>query len=265
MRPRLYSTLLLYILSALRPSRVGTSERPRLVVVFEEAHLLFDDAPGVLLERIDQVVRLIRSKGVGVWFVTQNPLDIPETVLGQLGNRVQHALRAYTPKDQRAVRAAAETFRSNPALDVVYDHRKPVSARRSSGADAVRTPHRSTRRVLPPKTSPALAGGARRGDRASRRRRLRAVCDRAFWPRVLAARFRPARARAETVAATATPLPPGGGAAAGRDRQVIGTFAGARRVASESARPTAGRGLLVRSEAIGRPDRQKDPGSWIFP
>ncbi len=118
--PRLYSTLLLYILSELYETlpEVGDLERPRIVIVFEEAHLLFDGASKVLLERIEQVVRLIRSKGVGVYFVTQNPLDIPETVLGQLGNRVQHALRAYTPKDQRAVRAAAETFRPNPGLDV---------------------------------------------------------------------------------------------------------------------------------------------------
>src|SRR6185503_186172 len=96
----------------------GDIEKPKLVFFFDEAHLLFDEAPKVLLEKIEQVVRLIRSKGVGVYFVTQNPLDVPETVLGQLGNRVQHALRAFTPKDQKAVKSAAQTFRANPGLDV---------------------------------------------------------------------------------------------------------------------------------------------------
>jgi DNA helicase HerA-like ATPase len=96
---------------------VGDLDKPKLVFFFDEAHLLFDEAPKPLLQKIEQVVRLIRSKGVGVFFVTQNPLDIPDTVLGQLGNRVQHALRAYTPRDQKAVQAAAETFRPNPQLD----------------------------------------------------------------------------------------------------------------------------------------------------
>jgi uncharacterized protein len=97
---------------------VGDPEKPRLVFFFDEAHLLFDDPPKALREKIEQVVRLIRSKGVGVYFVTQNPLDLPEEILGQLGNRVQHALRAFTPRDQKAVRAAAETFRANPGLNV---------------------------------------------------------------------------------------------------------------------------------------------------
>jgi hypothetical protein len=101
-----------------RLPEVGDVEKPRLVFFFDEAHLLFTDAPQVLLEKIEQVVRLIRSKGVGIYFVTQNPLDIPDVILGQLGNRVQHALRAFTPRDQRAVRAAAETFRQNPKVDV---------------------------------------------------------------------------------------------------------------------------------------------------
>ena len=96
---------------------VGDPEKPKLVFFFDEAHLLFADAPDALVEKIEQVVRLIRSKGVGVYFVTQNPLDIPDTVLGQLGNRVQHALRAFTPRDQKAVRTAAETLRANPAFD----------------------------------------------------------------------------------------------------------------------------------------------------
>ncbi len=117
--PKLYSTFLLWLLSELFEAlpEVGDLEKPKLVFFFDEAHLLFNDAPRVLLEKIEQLVRLIRSKGVGVYFVTQNPLDIPETVLGQLGNRVQHALRAFTPKDQKAVRTAAETLRANPELD----------------------------------------------------------------------------------------------------------------------------------------------------
>ena len=110
---------------------VGDLDKPKLVFFFDEAHLLFDDAPKALLEKIEQVVRLIRSKGVGVYFVTQNPLDIPDTVLGQLGNRVQHALRAFTPRDQKAVKAAAETMRANPKLDIEHgDHRARASARR---------------------------------------------------------------------------------------------------------------------------------------
>ena len=119
--PRLYSTFLLWMLSEIFENfpEVGDREKPKLVFFFDEAHLLFNEAPKELLEKIEQVVRLVRSKGVGVYFVTQNPLDIPDTVLGQLGNRVQHALRAYTPRDQRAVQAAAETFRENPKLKVV--------------------------------------------------------------------------------------------------------------------------------------------------
>ena len=118
--PRVYATFLLWLLSELFEAlpEVGDPPKPRLVFFFDEAHLLFTDAPQSLLEKIEQVVRLIRSKGVGVYFVTQNPLDIPDTVLGQLGNRVQHALRAFTPREQKAVRAAAETFRVNPNLDV---------------------------------------------------------------------------------------------------------------------------------------------------
>lgn len=120
MRPRLYATLLLFLLSELfeQLPEVGDLDKPRLVFFFDEAHLLFKDAPKALVDKVEQVVRLIRSKGVGVYFVTQNPLDLPEAVLGQLGNRVQHGLRAFTPRDQKAVRAAAETFRANPALDV---------------------------------------------------------------------------------------------------------------------------------------------------
>ena len=118
--PLLYSTFLLWLLSELfeRLPEVGDLEKPKLVFFFDEAHLLFDEIPKALLDKIEQVIRLVRSKGVGVYFVTQNPLDIPDSVLGQLGNRVQHALRAFTPRDQKAVKAAATTFRQNPKLDV---------------------------------------------------------------------------------------------------------------------------------------------------
>ena len=121
MRPRLYSTFLLWLLSELFETlpEVGDLDKPKLVFVFDEAHLLFDDAPAALLQRIEQVVRLIRSKGVGVYFCSQFPDDVPDEILGQLGNRVQHALRAYTPRDQKAVRTAAQTFVANPDLDVV--------------------------------------------------------------------------------------------------------------------------------------------------
>ncbi|MFA5322201.1 MAG: helicase HerA-like domain-containing protein, partial [Smithella sp.] len=117
--PRLYSTFLLWMLAELfeQLPEMGDPEKPKLVFFFDEAHLLFSDAPKALLEKIEQVVRLIRSKGVGVYFVTQNPLDVPDTVLGQLGNRVQHALRAFTPRDQQAVKTAASTMRQNPAFD----------------------------------------------------------------------------------------------------------------------------------------------------
>lgn len=116
--PRLYATFLLWLLSELFEElpEVGDLDKPKLVFFFDEAHLLFNDAPKALVDKVEQVVRLIRSKGVGVYFVTQNPLDIPDTVLGQLGNRFQHALRAFTPRDQKAVRSAADTFRPNPAF-----------------------------------------------------------------------------------------------------------------------------------------------------
>jgi len=118
--PKVYATFLLWMLTELfeRLPEVGDPEKPRLVFFFDEAHLLFTDLPKIIEQKVQQIVRLIRSKGVGVYFVTQNPLDLPEEVLGQLGNRVQHALRAFTPKEQKSVRAAAETFRANPKLDV---------------------------------------------------------------------------------------------------------------------------------------------------
>lgn len=118
--PRTYTAMLLYLMSELfeQLPEAGDLDKPKLVFFFDEAHLLFNDAPKVLLEKIEQVVRLIRSKGVGIYFITQNPIDIPDTILGQLGNKVQHALRAFTPRDQKAVKTAAETFRPNPKLNV---------------------------------------------------------------------------------------------------------------------------------------------------
>ena len=118
--PKLYAVFLLWLLSALfdRLPEAGDLPQPKLVFFFDEAHLLFKDAPAALLEKVEQVVRLIRSKGVGVWFVTQSPGDVPDTVLGQLGNRVQHALRAYTPRDEQALRVAARTMRPNPGLNI---------------------------------------------------------------------------------------------------------------------------------------------------
>ena len=118
--PKLYATFLLWLLSELFEAlpEVGDPDKPKLVFFFDEAHLLFDDAPEALFDKVEQVVRLIRSKGVGVYFISQNPIDIPEKIAGQLGNRVQHALRAFTPRDQKAIKAAAETFRINPDLDV---------------------------------------------------------------------------------------------------------------------------------------------------
>jgi DNA helicase HerA-like ATPase len=118
--PRLYASFLLWLLSELfeQLPEVGDPEKPKLVFFFDEAHLLFTDAPAPLLEKVEQVVRLIRSKGVGVFFITQNPIDVPDKVLGQLGNRVQHALRAFTPRDQKAVKTTAETMRPNPKLDI---------------------------------------------------------------------------------------------------------------------------------------------------
>ncbi len=118
--PKLYATFLLWMLTELfeRLPEVGDPDKPKLVFFFDEAHLLFTDLPSIVADKVKQIVRLIRSKGVGVYFVTQNPVDVPEDVLGQLGNRVQHALRAFTPKDQKAIRAAAQTFRTNPKLDV---------------------------------------------------------------------------------------------------------------------------------------------------
>ena len=134
-----------------------------MVFFFDEAHLLFNEAPRALLEKVEQVVRLIRSKGVGVFFVTQNPLDIPDTVLGQLGNRVQHALRAFTPRDQKAVRAAAETMRANPAFDAEAGDPR-TRRRRGAGFDC------STRRAGPHMVERVWMAGAGVAHRAARPR-----------------------------------------------------------------------------------------------
>ena len=159
--PKLYATFLLWMLSELfeHLPEVGDPDKPKLVFFFDEAHLLFNDAPKALLEKIEQVVRLIRSKGVGVYFVTQNPLDIPESVLGQLGNRVQHALRAFTPKDQKAVKSAAETMRAEPEAE---DRRR----RSPSSASAKRWCPSSTTRAGP--ASPSARSSCRRGASSGR-------------------------------------------------------------------------------------------------
>lgn len=130
--PKLYAASLLWMLSELyeRLPEAGDLDKPKLVFFFDEAHLLFNDAPQVLLDKIEQVIRLIRSKGVGVYFVSQNPADIPDAVLGQLGNRVQHALRAFTPKDQKAVKTAAQTMRANPAFSTEQAIQSWAPARR---------------------------------------------------------------------------------------------------------------------------------------
>jgi DNA helicase HerA-like ATPase len=152
--PRLYSNFLLWLMSELFEElpEVGDPDKPKFVFFFDEAHMLFNEAPKALLERVEQVVRLIRSKGVGIYFCTQNPIDIPDSVAGQLGNRVQHALRAFTPRDQRAVRAAAETFRPNPRLDVrsaITELRVGEALVSVLGADGAPTPVERTL-VRPP-------------------------------------------------------------------------------------------------------------------
>ncbi len=166
--PRLYATFLLWLLSELFETlpELGDPEKPVLVFFFDEAHLLFDNAPRALLEKVEQVVRLIRSKGVGVYFVTQNPIDVPPVVLGQLGNRIQHALRAFTPRDQKAVRVAAETFRPNPAFrteDVITElgvGEALVSTLSGKGEPSIV----DRARILPPRSRMGpLSSGERQG------------------------------------------------------------------------------------------------------
>ena len=172
--PKLYSTLLLWLLSELyeRLPEVGDRDKPKLVFFFDEAHLLFTDAPKPLLDKIEQVVRLIRSKGVGVYFVTQNPLDVPETVLGQLGNRVQHALRAFTPRDQKAVKAAAETMRANPKIDTEKAITElAVGEALVSFLDAKGRPSAGRARLRPSAGEPDRSGDGGRAATRDRRRR----------------------------------------------------------------------------------------------
>ena len=162
--PRLYSTFLLWLLSELFEllPEVGDLDKPKLAFFFDEAHLLFEDAPPALLEKVEQVVRLIRSKGVGVYFITQNPIDIPDKVAGQLGNRVQHKLNAFTPRDQAAVESAADTFRPNPEIDVaIRDHR--IEDRRGAGVAA---PARRRAVAGPAHPDQAAALARRPADRA---------------------------------------------------------------------------------------------------
>ena len=167
--PKMYATLLLWLLAELFENlpEAGDLDKPKLVFFFDEAHLLFTDAPDALVEKIEQVVRLIRSKGVGVYFVTQNPADVPDKVLSQLGNRVQHALRAFSPRDQKAVKAAAETMRDNPTLDEATRHHR---TRRGRGAGVL------PRRERPPRRGRARLHRAAAGaDRPHHRRAAPAV------------------------------------------------------------------------------------------
>ncbi len=254
--PRLYSTFLLWLLSELYEHlpEVGDPEKPRLVFFFDEAHLLFREAPRALLEKVEQVVRLVRSKGVGVYFVTQNPLDVPETVLGQLGNRVQHALRAFTPRDQKAVRTAAETFRQNPKVDAaVAITELSVGEALVSLLDAKGTPVPVERAfVLPPRSrlAPLTADERKRVmrsspvkgkydeavDRESAYERLQArAAERAPEPAPQRGRGRAAEPRnelADTLGAMAKSVARSAGTQIGRElvRGVLGSlFGGSRR------------------------------------
>lgn len=245
--PRLYATFLLWLLSELVEElpEVGDPDRPKLVFFFDEAHLLFDEAPPALLQKVEQVVRLIRSKGVGVYFVTQNPVDIPERVAAQLGNRVQHALRAFTPKQAKAVRQAAETFRPNPKLDVaqVITELKVGEALVSLlGDDGAPTPVERTL-VAPPRSRlgplsdaerAAMLSGSELGDKYA------ATVDRASAYEGLAAK---AAASAEAAEATANATAAPRARAPARAPQSIGekmVTSAARSVASSVGRQIAG-------------------------
>ena len=254
--PRLYSTFLLWLLSELYEQlpEVGDPEKPKLVFFFDEAHLLFRDAPRALLEKVEQVVRLVRSKGVGVFLVTQNPLDVPETVLGQLGNRVQHALRAFTPRDQKAVRTAAETFRQNPRVDAATAITElEVGEALVSLLDAKGTPTPVERAfVLPPrsrlapltpeerkrvmKASPVRGKYDEAVDRESAYERLQArAAERTAEEPVARGRTRTAEPRSEiadTLGAMAKSVARSAGTQIGRElvRGVLGSlFGGGRR------------------------------------
>ncbi len=213
--PKLYAAVLLWLLSELYEDlpEVGDPEKPRLVLFLDEAHLLFEDAPQDLQDKIEQVVRLIRSKGVGVYLVTQNPLDVPDAVLGQLGNRVQHALRAFTPRDQRAVRSAAETFRPNPKVDVERAITElAVGEALVSFLDAKGTPQPVERAfVVPPRSRLAPLTPEERAQAVAAsplRGRYEAAVDRESAYELLGK-----RAMAKEVAAPPAPAPRGGGRA----------------------------------------------------
>jgi DNA helicase HerA-like ATPase len=222
-KPRLYSVFLLWLLSELFEElpEVGDLERPKLVLFFDEAHLLFENAPKPLLEKIEQVVRLIRSKGVGVYFITQNPTDLPDDVLGQLGNRVQHALRAFTAKDQKAVKAAAETFRANPnfatgeAIVALGVGEALVSTLEAGGSPGVvqrtliRPPASRVGPLQPPERRAVLAASPLAGrydeaiDRQSAYEQLNAKAEMA----AKAAAQQEAAAQGRTARGTASPAP----------------------------------------------------------
>ncbi|MFO1112638.1 MAG: helicase HerA-like domain-containing protein [Rhodospirillales bacterium] len=211
-KPRLYASVLLWLLSELFEElpEVGDRDRPKLVLFFDEAHLLFEDAPKTLIDKIEQVVRLIRSKGVGVFFVTQNPTDIPEDVLAQLGNRVQHALRAFTAKDQKAVKAAAATFRANPAFSTEQAITElAVGEALVSMLEQKGTPGMVQRALIAPPRSrvgPAPAAEREAAQKAS------PMADRYGFAIDRQSAYEQLRARAETAApAASAPAPSGGG------------------------------------------------------
>jgi uncharacterized protein len=231
--PRLYATFLLWLMSELFEElpEVGDPDKPRLVFFFDEAHLLFRDAPRPLLEKVEQVVRLIRSKGVGVYFITQNPADIPETVLGQLGNRIQHALRAYTPTEQRGLKAASNSFRPNPAFDTAEAIQglgvgeALVSVLDERGAPTVvqktliRPPNSRMGPATPPERAAVMSQSPVRG-------LYDAAQDRESAYEVLQKRMAEAQAEAEEVKADNAPAERRAPAARGSSRQGMGeTFA----------------------------------------
>jgi hypothetical protein len=223
--PKVYATFLLWLLAELFEElpEAGDLPQPKLVFFFDEAHLLFDDAPKALVQQIEQVVRLIRSKGVGVYFVTQNPQDIPDTVLGQLGNRVQHALRAFTPRDQKAVRAAAQTLRANPALDTEAAITElGVGEALVSLLDTKGTPGIVERALICPPASrigPATPEERRQLlERSPLRGRYDQPVDRESAHERLQARAQQSAAAQAEARADVTPLPRG----TGRQRQSVG-------------------------------------------
>ncbi len=247
--PRLYSTFLLWLLSELFEElpEVGDLDRPKLVFFFDEAHLLFDGAPKALVDKVEQVVRLIRSKGVGVYFVSQSPLDVPEDVLGQLGNRVQHALRAFTPRDQKAVRAAAETFRANKAFDTATAITElGVGEALVSTLDAKGTPTVVERALVAP---PAARLGPVTPE--ARQRTLQASPVRGVYDQGVdrESAYERLRAHAERGRADEAPVLPSGRAERGREAPVeastgggLGDLLGGVLGGERSGRPTASRG-----------------------